>query len=71
MALQLSDKVGLADNPELQPGIINRRAILEAKKQRLRDGDLVPLGVQQMNLVIENSVNDESKTATIVTFKRR
>ena len=70
VALIISDNVGLSDNPEFQAGIIDRRNRNEAKKMKLIDGSLVPQGVQQMRLVVENSVNDESRTATVTRFRR-
>ena len=71
VALMLMDNVSVSDNPEFQTEITNRRTRNEAKKAKLVSGDLVPQGVQQMRLVVQNSVNDASTTAKVVPFRRR
>jgi len=70
VALQLLSNSGIANNPNLLADVVDRKKELELSKDRLRKGTMVPMGLQQLNLLQEVEVNDESNTATISTFKR-
>lgn len=70
VALLLLENAGIADNPDLLENVNTRTAALLTSKNRLRTGEMVPMGLQQLNLLIEVETNDDSKTARIVSFSR-
>ncbi len=70
VALLLLSNAGIADNPDLLENVNTRKAALLVSQNRLRAGEMVPMGLQQLNLLTEVETNDDSKTARIVSFSR-
>lgn len=70
VALLLLENAGIADNPDLIENVNTRVTNLAASKKRLQTGEMVPMGLQQLNLLVEVETNDDSKTARIVSFSR-
>ncbi len=70
VALLLLENAGIADNPDLLENVNTRMTNLTTSKSRLRKGEMVPMGLQQLNLLTEVETNDDSKTARIVSFSR-
>ena len=70
VALLLMRNAGIADNPDLLSDVDTRKTDLATAKKRTQLGEMVPAGLQQMNLVVEVEANDDSHFATISRMKR-
>ena len=71
VALQLLENAGIADNPDLLSNVNTRVEALKVSKMRLQNGELVPLGLQRLNLFTEVEANDDTDHATVTRFNRR
>jgi len=70
VALQLLSNAGMANNPNLLDNITDRKKDLKTSKGMLRKGEMVPMGLEQLNLLQEVEVNDESKQASVFSMNR-
>lgn len=70
VALLLMRNAGIADNPDLISDVDTRKKDLAIAKKRIQLGEMVPAGLQEMNLVVEVEANDDSHFATVSTINR-
>lgn len=70
VALILLENAGIADNPDLLSNVNTRMTNLATSKKRLQLGEMVPMGLQQLNLLKEVETNNESNTATTRRLRR-
>jgi len=69
-ALIILNSIGIANNSDLLDNVNTRRANFTTQITKLQSGELVPRGLQALNLLKEIETNDESNFATISRFKR-
>ena len=69
-ALIILNAIGIANNPDLLDNVNTRRTNFTTQITKLQSGELVPRGIQALNMVVEVETNDESNQATVRKINR-
>ena len=69
-ALIILNALGISNNPDLLDNVNTRRENFTKQITKLQSGELVPRGIQAMNMVVEVETNDDSNQATIRKINR-
>jgi len=70
VALIILNAIGIANNPDLLDNVNTRRTNFTAQVKKLQSGELVPRGIQALNLVVEVETDDTSQQASVFKMNR-